>query len=107
MKLNELLAGATDAVSARRVFGEPIQTPRGLIIPVARVAGGAGGGGGEDAQGGQSGSGGGSGFYAVPVGIYRVADDRVSWHPAVDVTAIVLGVQLACTTALLIAMRRR
>ena len=108
MSIDELLAKVSENVSVRRVFGEPIRGDGALVVPVAWVAGGGGGGGGTDSTAGQEGSGGGLGLVAGPVGAYRVADGQVTWHPAVHVTAIVLGAQvLAAVVALAVALRRR
>lgn len=41
------LSGTRDALSVRRVFGDPYEIDGMTIIPVARISGGAGGGGGE------------------------------------------------------------
>jgi uncharacterized spore protein YtfJ len=41
MNVDELLAGARDAISVRRVFGEPIEHDGVVLVPVARVGGGA------------------------------------------------------------------
>src|SRR2546428_660645 len=39
-----IITGAQDALTTRRVFGDPIQTDGITMIPVASVAGGGGGG---------------------------------------------------------------
>jgi uncharacterized spore protein YtfJ len=93
--VDELLAGARDAISVKRVFGDPIETEGVTIIPVAKVGGGGGGGGDSEDNGG-----GGFGIGAKPVGVYVIKDRDVSWQPAVDVNRIiaftfVLGLVLA------------
>jgi uncharacterized spore protein YtfJ len=50
---------ARDAMTVKRVFGEPYEKDGLTIIPAATVLGGAGGGGGGDAEGA---GGGGTGF---------------------------------------------
>jgi len=91
MDLDALLAEARDAVTVKRVFGEPIERDGALIIPVAMVAGG-GGGGGSDGQPDQpAGSGGGYGVWARPIGVYVVRDGRVDFRPAIDVAALALA----------------
>ena len=112
MKVDQLLTALTDGISVRRVFGEPVTTADGLVIPVAWVLGGGGGGGGgdggaEDEGGGLSGSGGGTGFVAGPVGMYRVTAGAVTWHPAVHVTAIAITGQVLLAVVLRAALRRR
>lgn len=107
MTIAELLASATDGMTVRRVFGDPVETPDGLVIPVARVSGGAGGGLGDDGHG-SGGSGGGTGFHAVPVGVYRVSGERVTWHPVVNANAVLLGAQVLVGAAILVlGLRRR
>ena len=93
--VDELLAGARDAVSVKRVFGDPIETEGVTIIPAAKVGGGGGGGGDNEDNGG-----GGFGIGAKPVDVYVIKDGDVSWQPAVDVNRIIaftfiLGVVLA------------
>ncbi|MFF0863433.1 GerW family sporulation protein [Nonomuraea sp. NPDC050227] len=98
MDIKELLEQSKDAVTVRRVFGEPIHHGDVLVIPVARVAqgGGAGQGQGRDEKGEELGSGGGGGFgySATPAGVFVIKDGDVQWRPAVDVNRIVLGGQL-------------
>jgi uncharacterized spore protein YtfJ len=97
MDAQELLAQARDAMTARRVFGEPIERNGTLVLPVASVTGGAGGGSGrtaartgagdqaaEGAPSPDEGSGYGFGMMAKPLGVYVIRDDDVTWQPAVD-----------------------
>jgi uncharacterized spore protein YtfJ len=93
--INELLGGARDAITVKRVFGEPIETEGVTVIPAAKVGGGGGGGGDNENNGG-----GGFGFGARPVGAYVIKGDDVKWLPAVDVNrllamAFMLGIVLA------------
>jgi uncharacterized spore protein YtfJ len=103
MQVQDVIAQARDALTVKRVFGEPYERDGVTIIPAARVGGGAGAGGGEgtQAEGTGSGSGAGFGMRARPVGAFVVRGDELSWHPAVDVTRIVLGGQLVAIVALL------
>jgi len=75
----ELLQGAKDAITVRRVFGEPIEHEGVVVVPVAKVAGGGGGGGDSENNGG-----GGFGLGARPVGVYVIKNGQVSWRPAID-----------------------
>ncbi len=86
MKITDTIAQARDAMTVKRVFGEPYEKDGVTIIPAAWVAGGGGGGG--DAQGA-----GGSGFglAAFPVGAYIIKDGNVSWRPAVNVNLLALA----------------
>ncbi|HEX7195228.1 MAG TPA: sporulation protein [Candidatus Limnocylindria bacterium] len=105
MKIDEMLTGVRDAMTARTVFAEPIERDGLLIIPAAKVRGG-GGGGGDAAENG----GGGFGLSAKPAGAYVVREGKVSWEPALDVNRIVLGGQLVAIVALLVLrsiLRRR
>ncbi|WP_067473853.1 spore germination protein GerW family protein [Nocardia amamiensis] len=91
MKYAELLAQVRDTFTVRRVYGEPYESDGAVIIPAACVGGGGGGGGGggKDAEGEGGGEGVGFGLAARPVGAYVLRDGRLTWHPAVDVTAII------------------
>ena len=97
MKIDAMLTGARDAMTARTVFAEPIERDGILVIPAAKVRGGGGGGGDSEDNGG-----GGFGLSAKPAGAYVVRDGKVSWEPAVDVNRIVLGGQILAIVALLV-----
>jgi uncharacterized spore protein YtfJ len=99
--LRKTIDQATDVMSARRVFGEPLEKNGVTVIPAARVQGGAGGGGGEGPEGQGRGSGTGFGLSARPVGAYLIRGDEVTWRPAVDLNRIVLGGQIVAIVALL------
>ena len=99
MNVDELLSGARDAISVRRVFGEPIEHDGVMVVPVAKVGGGGGGGSDTEHNGG-----GGFGLGARPVGVYVVKDGQVSWRPAVDPVRVALVVLAAL--ALLSRARR-
>lgn len=101
MEVQEVLAQARDAMTVKRVFGEPYEKNGVTVIPAARVQGGAGGGGGEGPEGQGRGSGTGFGLSARPVGAYLIRGDEVTWRPAVDLNRIVLGGQIVAIVALL------
>ena len=103
MEVQEVIAQARDALTVKRVFGEPYEKDGVTIIPAARVQGGAGGGGGEDPQGQGRGSGSGFGMTARPVGAFIIRGGELSWRPAVDVNRVILGVQVVAVVALLTA----
>jgi len=101
MEVQEVLAQARDAMTVKRVFGEPYEKNGVTVIPAARVQGGGGGGGGEGPDGQGRGSGSGFGLSARPVGAYLIRGDDVTWRPAVDLNRIVLGGQIVAIVALL------
>jgi hypothetical protein len=87
--MNEAMAAARDAMTVRRVFGEPCERDGVTVIPAAVVVGGMGGGSGQ--RGADTGDGGGFGVVAVPAGAYSIRGGRVRWHPAVSVNLLVVA----------------
>ncbi len=102
MDIQDLIGQAKDALTVKRVFGEPYENNGATIFPVAKVSGGAGGGGGQGPSGEGEGSGGGFGMGARPVGVFVVRDGDVTWRPALDVNRVVLGGQVVAIVALLV-----
>ncbi len=117
MDANEVLNHARDAMSVKRVFGDPYEKDGVVIIPVANVMGGAGAGGGtnasvepekadEEAQPASadegavgagakdSGYGMGYGLRASPAGVYVIKGGEVEWKPALDMNQLTM--QRAC-----------
>jgi uncharacterized spore protein YtfJ len=88
MKIDEVLESARDAVTVKRVFGEPFEKDGLTVIPAARVAGGGGGGSGTAADG-EGGEGGGFGLAGRPAGAYVIQDGEVHWRPALDPNRII------------------
>lgn len=101
--VGKTIEDAKDAMTVRRVFGEPYVKNGVTLIPAARVQGGAGGGSGEGPDGEGRGGGAGFGLIAKPVGAYVIKGEDVSWRPAVDVNRVILGAQLVALVALLVA----
>ena len=101
MDVQDVITQARDAITVKRVFGEPYEKNGVTVIPVARVQGGAGGGGGEGPEGQGKGSGSGFGVSARPVGAFLIKGDDLTWRPAVDVNRVVLGAQVVAIVALL------
>jgi uncharacterized spore protein YtfJ len=109
MNVDEILTQARDAMSVKRVFGEPIEKNGVTVIPVARVMGGMGAGSGDGegqrasgdestvepgAAGKQAAAQSGVGFGAMagPAGVYVIKGDQVTWQPAVSIErAIIIG----------------
>lgn len=104
MDVQKTIEDAKDAMTVRRVYGDPYEKNGVTVIPAARVQGGAGGGTGEGPkeQGGR-GSGTGFGINAKPAGAFVLKGDDVSWRPAVDVNKVILGAQVVAVLALLVA----
>lgn len=83
--VDEILRGARDAITVKRVYGEPIETDGVTVVPAAAVRGGGGGGGDEEDNGGA-----GFGVGARPVGAYVIEGQTVRWVPAIDVSRVLL-----------------
>lgn len=110
MDIQEKLSQATDAISVRRVYGDPYERDGVVVIPAASVRGVGGGGGGEGSQpdrGTGSGSGLGLAFKARPAGAFVVRAGEVEWKPAVDATSIALRAQGGLIVLLLILLLKR
>jgi len=97
MNVAEMLEGAREAITVKRVYGDPIEREGMTLIPVADVRGGGGGGGDANNNGG-----GGFGVAARPVGIYVVRGGEVHWEPAVDVSRMAVMGMLTGIVALLV-----
>ena len=116
MDPRELIKGVRDALSARRVFGEPVERDGVTVIPAATVIGGGGGGGGEGARSRRtpttglshrvSGFGVGFGGLMWPAGAFEIRDGRVTWRPAIDLTRVLVLV-LVLAIAVVRARGRR
>ena len=104
--VEQLVEGHRDAVTVKRVFGEPYQRNGVTIIPAAKVMGGGGGGAGEGPEGEGQGSGTGFGIAAKPAGAYVIRGDDVKWQPAVDVNRIIAGSFIVAALALIVMGRR-
>ena len=96
--IDELLRGAQDAITAKRVYGEPVEREGVTVIPAAALGGGGGGGGDSDNNGG-----GGFGLGARPVGAYVISGEKVEWKPAIDVQRLMVGWQIVAGLAVLAA----
>lgn len=109
MNVMEQITAARDAITVKRVYGDPYERNGVTVIPAAAVQGGGGGGSG-DQPGGETGGGGGFGLRARPVGAFVVRGEQVTWEPATDVTRAIIGGQFLGLVALLVfrsVMRRR
>jgi uncharacterized spore protein YtfJ len=106
MDFEQTIAGARDAITVRRVYGEPLERDGVTVIPAAAIGGGAGGGGGEDDEGGQRGGGSGFGLGARPVGAYVIDEGVVRWEPALDVTRLALRGQILLALLIILWLAR-
>jgi hypothetical protein len=99
---------AREAVSAKRVFGEPVERHGVTVIPVASVLGG-GGGGDEGGDPGARRSGFGFGLWGRPVGAIEITERGMEWKRApLDVTGVLMvGLMFAAPAALAAWVRRR
>lgn len=96
MDPQQVLTGAQEALTARRVFGEPIQAEGATVLPVAVIAGGGGGGARGNQEGGV-----GYGLKARPAGVFVVKNGEAKWRPAVNINLIIAGGQLVALAALM------
>ncbi len=96
MNALESISQARDAITVRRVYGDPYQEEGVTVIPAASVMGG--GGGGADQQGN---GGGGFGVRAHPAGAWVIRDGDVRWRPAIDVNRVIFMGQIVAIVALL------
>jgi uncharacterized spore protein YtfJ len=101
MDLERMMSEARDALTVKRVFGEPVEKDGVTVMPAARVQGGGGGGGGEGPEGQGRGSGGGFGLTARPVGAYVIRGQQVTWQPALDLNRLLVGAQIVALVGLL------
>ncbi len=102
VNVDELIEGAREAISVRRVFGDPIEEDGVTVIPAAAVRGGGGGGADTEGNGGT-----GFGLTASPVGAYVIKDGEVSWKPAVNPNRMILGWQIVSALAVFAWLRVR
>ena len=85
-----------DAMTAKRVYGEPYQEDGLTVIPAAAVMGGGGGGGDNLGNGGT-----GFGLSARPAGAWVIKDGDATWRPAIDLNRVILVGQIVAIVALL------
>ncbi|MDP9795130.1 putative spore protein YtfJ [Catenuloplanes nepalensis] len=117
MNVYEIMTAARDAMTVRRVFGDPYERDGVTIIPAALVAGGLGAGSGrikdpkQDTGGtpgaphgkrtDRHGDGGGFGMAAIPAGAYSIRAGKVRWHPAINIDLLILASATVTTTWLI------
>ena len=101
MNLEEILERAGESMTARRVFGDPVERNGVTVVPVAALSGGGGGGGGAS-EGGA-----GFGMRARPVGAFVIQGDQVAWQPALDVSRLATLAAGGLTSLLLLRSLRK
>jgi len=99
MDIQEVVRQAQDAMTVRRVTGEPYEKNGITLISVVAIRGGWGAGAGTGAEGAGEGGGGGFGMVARPVGAYVIRGEQVTWQPALDVNRIIMGGQVVAIVA--------
>jgi uncharacterized spore protein YtfJ len=104
--IDEVIKGHRDAITVKRVFGEPFQENGITVIPAAKIMGGGGGGSGESPDGSGQGSGTGFGMAGKPVGAYVIRGDDVKWQPAVDLNRLIAGTLVLFGLAIVLKSRR-
>ena len=123
MDMDQVLDHARDAMTVKRVFGDPYEKDGLTIIPVANVMGGAGAGGGTgkvtaaDAAAGEAaamgdatartggpeaGYGMGYGVRATPAGVYVIKAGEVVWKPALDMNRLTAQRAIVAVVGLLV-----
>ena len=96
MNALEAVQRSREAITVRRVYGDPYQEQGVTVIPAAAVMG-AGGGGGDPAGNGGTGF----GLSARPVGAFVIKDGDVQWRPALDLGRVIFMGQIVAIVALL------
>jgi uncharacterized spore protein YtfJ len=100
MDLDTLLQGHRDAITVRRIYGDPVERDGATIVPAAVVMGGTGGGGDGGGNGGV-----GLGLAGRPAGAWVIRDGEVTWKPAIDVTRLAAIAAVAYVAARLLSRR--
>jgi uncharacterized spore protein YtfJ len=93
-----ILQRVEEAMTPRRVFGDPVQVDGVTVLPVARVGGG-GGGGQRGEHSNESGVG--FGLGVQPAGVFVIRDGDAKWRPALDLNRVILGGQIVGLAAIL------
>ena len=91
-----ILEHVEEAMSPRRVFGDPVHVDGVTVVPVASVGGGGGGG-----QKGEGTRGVGFGLGARPAGVFVIRDGDARWRPALNLNLVILGGQIVGLAAIL------
>ena len=93
-----ILQRVEEAMTPRRVFGDPVQVDGVTVLPVARVGGG-GGGGQRGEHSNESGVG--FGLSVQAAGVFVISDGDAKWRPALNLNRVILGGQIVGLAAVL------
>ena len=93
-----ILQRVEEAMTPRRVFGDPVQVDGVTVLPVARVGGG-GGGGQRGEHSNESGVG--FGLSVQAAGVFVIRDGDAKWRPALNLNRVILGGQIVGLAAIL------
>jgi uncharacterized spore protein YtfJ len=96
--IDGILEGARNAITVKRVFGDPVEAGDVTIVPAAVVRGGGGGGGDDENNGGA-----GFGLHARPAGAWVIRGGEATWRPSIDLNRIAA---YAFLVVLVLAWRR-
>ena len=102
MDLDALLQGYRDAITVRRIYGDPVEREGLTVVPAAAVFGGTGGGEDADGKGG-----GGFGLLGRPVGAWVIRDGEATWKPAIDVNRAIAAAAVVLVLRILFRRRSR
>lgn len=105
--IDDLVKGHRDAITVKKVFGEPYQRNGVTVIPAAKVMGGGGGGMGESPDGAGQGVGTGFGMAGRPAGAFIIRGEDVKWQPAVDANRVMAGAFMLAALALVLRFLRK
>jgi uncharacterized spore protein YtfJ len=109
MSLGDAFKAARNAVSAKQVFGDPVERNGVTVIPAASVVGGGGGGASDGTGDAEPGSGFGFGVWARPAGAIEITESGTQWKRApLDLTGVLMvGLMFAVPAALAAWVRLR
>lgn len=105
MKVLDTLQSVPDAVTVKRVFGDPIEKDGATVVPVAFVSGAGAGGGGASPEG--EGGGVGFGLTVRPLGALVIRADTTRFVPILHPTDLLRAVTAFLGVLALLRMTRR
>lgn len=103
--IDDMVQGHRDAITVKRIYGDPYEKNGLTIIPAAKVMGGGGGGSGQAPDGSGEALGTGFGLVGKPVGAFVIRGDDVQWRPAIDVNRIIVGAFIVAALGIILGRR--